>query len=314
MTITLFIDPSMDTILIPEIGSRQLFLEFAFLFSALVLLYLVGVMDDLIGVNYKTKFAIQLLCGIFIVTAGVWLNNFNGLLGFDKISPWFGYPFTVLVIVFIINAINLIDGIDGLASGLSIIAFAVLSFAFFMEGYLSFALIASATMGCLIAFFYYNVFGGGKNRKKRIFMGDTGTLTVGMVLAYLLIRYAMLVSTKTEFPNPLIIFSVVIIPCFDAVSVAICRLRIGKNPFKPDRNHLHHKFMRIGISPRRSLIIILGISAMFIVMNFVLIYYVCMQIKWIILIDIIVYLLTYILLDRRLKIVENQPESEESFE
>jgi UDP-N-acetylmuramyl pentapeptide phosphotransferase/UDP-N-acetylglucosamine-1-phosphate transferase len=306
MTVTLFIDPTMETILVPEIGSRQLFLEFAFLFSGLVLLYLVGVADDLIGVGYKAKFAVQLLCGIFTVTGGVWLNDFNGLLGVFEISPWFGYPFTVFVVVFIINAVNLIDGIDGLASGLCIIAFAVLSISFYVNGYLSFALIAVTTMGCLISFFYYNVFGRGRKLKKRVFMGDTGTLTIGMLLAYLLIRYAMIVSAKTVFPNPLIIFSVIIIPCFDAASVAISRIRRGKNPFKPDRNHLHHKLMRIGIYPRRALIIILTMSLVFIVMNYAFIHFMHMQIKWIILIDVMLCLLMYALLRRRLIIVENQ--------
>ena len=310
ITILLYIDPTIEILQIPEIGIKQIFLEFAFLFSSLILLFFIGVKDDLIGASYKSKFVVQVLCGVFLVMSRIWLNDFNGLLGFNRISPWVGYPLTVLIIVFIINAINLIDGIDGLASGLSIIAFAVLSYGFYQKGYLPFAIISMSSLGCLCAFFYYNVFGVGseKHRRKRIFMGDTGSLAIGMLLAYLLIRYTMTISSETGFlivfPNPLIMFSVIIVPCFDAVSVAVGRIRRGLNPFKPDRSHLHHKFMRIGFSSHLSLIIILSMSVIFIAMNFVLVRF--LQIKWILLIDVIIYLLIHIWLGRKLKIAEKQ--------
>jgi len=212
VTILLYIDPSIEILQIHEIGIKQIFLEFAFLFSSLILLFFIGIKDDLIGASYRSKFIIQILCGIFLVMSRIWLNNFNGLLGFASIPPIVGYPLTVLIVVFIINAINLIDGIDGLASGLSIIAFTVLAYGFYLKEHLAFALIAMASLGCLFAFFYYNVFGIGseKNRRKRIFMGDTGSLAIGMILAYLLIRYTMTVPTdkvnQVDFPNPLICF------------------------------------------------------------------------------------------------------------
>lgn len=309
VTISLYIDPTLKLLQIPEIGIKQIFLEFAFLFSSLILLYFIGIKDDLIGSSYKTKFVIQVLCGVFLVLSGIWVNDFNGLLGFFCISPWVGYPLTVLIVVFIINSINLIDGIDGLASGLSIIAFAILSYFFYQKGYFPFAVIAMSALGCLSAFFYYNVFGGGKIRKKRIFMGDTGSLAIGMLLAYLLIRYTMTLPAELNnvavFPNPLILFSIIIIPCFDAVSVAVGRIRRGLNPFKPDRSHLHHKFMRIGFSSHLSLIIILLMDAAFIIMNFGLVR--ITQIKWILLIDVVIYVAIHIWLGHKLKITEKQP-------
>ena len=310
VTISLYIDPTLTMIQIPEIGIKQIFIEFAFLFSGLILLYFVGIMDDLIGVGYRVKFVVQILCGTFLVISGVWLNDFNGLLGFDALSQWFGYPLTVLIVVFIINSINLIDGIDGLASGLSIIAFGVLSYIFFQKEYFPFALIAVAAIGCLLPFFYYNVFGRGRLRKKKIFMGDTGSLAIGMLLAYLLIRCTMTIpeiDNGIEFPNPLIVFSVIIIPCFDAVSVALYRIWKRKHPFKPDRNHLHHKFMRIGFSPAKSLIIILLMSVSFIAIDFGLSNYT--QIKWIILMNIVVYILIHIWLEYRMKATENKNKS-----
>ena len=305
VTVSLYIDPAMAVLQIPEIGIKQIFLEFAFLFSSLILLYFIGVKDDLVGASYKAKLIVQILCGIFLVMSGIWVNDFNGLLGFTRIPPQVGYPLTVFIIVFIINAINLIDGIDGLASGLSIIAFAVLSYFFYQKGYYPFAIISMSALGCLCAFFYHNVFGSGKIRKKKIFMGDTGSLAIGMLLAYLLIRYTMTIPNTEivfEFPNPLILFSVIIIPCFDAVSVAVGRIRRGLNPFKPDRSHLHHKFIRIGFSSHKSLIIILLMDAAFIAMNFGLAR--ITQIKWILLIDIVIYVAIHVWLGYKLKMVE----------
>ena len=300
VTISLYIDPSMEVLNIHEIGFKKLFTEFAALVSCLVLLYFVGIMDDLVGVRYKTKFAVQVLCGIILVLSGVWMNDFNGLLGFGEISPWVGYPLTVILVVYILNSINLIDGIDGLASGLSMIAFLVLAYCYYLKGYLLFSLLAVATLGCLLPFFHYNVFGGG-HRKKKIFMGDTGSLAVGMILAYLLIRYTMRIPSDMPYmrtiPNPLIIFSVILIPCLDVLNVVAYRIRKKKHPFKPDRNHLHHNLMEIGLSARQSLIIILLMSVLFIALNFILVRYT--QIKWILLLNVVLYSSIYMLLSSR---------------
>ena len=307
VTITLYIDPSMSVLEIPEIGFKKLFIEFAALFSCLVLLYFVGIMDDLVGVRYKTKFLVQILCGALLVASGVWLGDFNGLLGFNEVSKWIGYPMTILLVVYIINAINLIDGIDGLASGLSIIAFIVLAYCFYLKDYLLFSLISVAALGCLLPFFHFNVFGRGKNRKKKIFMGDTGSLAIGMIFAYLLIRYTMPNPLEVGFvihPNPLIIFSVILVPCLDVLNVAFYRIRKGNNPFKPDRNHLHHKLIRFGLSPRNSLIAILGVSILLVLLNFIFVRY--MQIKWIFLIDLVSYISFHFWLDKKLKTKETK--------
>lgn len=300
ITISLKIDSSMDILNIHEIGFKKLFTEFAALFSCLVLLYFVGIMDDLVGVRYKTKFAVQVLCGIILVISGVWINDFNGLLGFGQIPAWAGYPLTVILVVYILNSINLIDGIDGLASGLSMIAFIVLAYCYSLKGYLLFALLAVATLGCLLPFFHYNVFGGG-NRKKKIFMGDTGSLAIGMILAFLLIRYTMRIPSEMPYertiPNPLIIFSVILVPCLDVLNVVAYRIRKKKHPFKPDRNHLHHNLMEIGFSPRKSLIVILFMSTLFIALNFILVQFT--QIKWILLLDIVLYSSIYMWLSRK---------------
>ena len=99
------------------------------------------------GLRYRVKFVIQILCALLIVASGIWLNDFHGLFGLAGLSPWFGVPFSVLLVVFIINAINLIDGIDGLASGLSIVSAFFFGIMFCYEGYWGFAMLAFSLMG-----------------------------------------------------------------------------------------------------------------------------------------------------------------------
>lgn len=244
------------------------------LFSSLFVLYLMGVMDDLIGVRYRSKFALQIVCGSLMVTSGFFFNNLYGLFGIYEIPEWIGMPFTVFIIVYILNAINLIDGIDGLASGLSMIAFVAFGSMCLCLHWWIYAFIAFASFGVLIPFFYYNVF-GQVHRGRKIFMGDAGSLTIGMLLAILAIRLSMYDAIKESiFPKTILIaFSFLIVPMLDVVRVVVHRLRCGKSPFLPDKNHIHHKFMALGLTQHQALISITGIAFFFAVLNIGLIHY-----------------------------------------
>jgi UDP-N-acetylmuramyl pentapeptide phosphotransferase/UDP-N-acetylglucosamine-1-phosphate transferase len=175
-----------------------------------------------------------------------------------------------LTVVFITNAINLIDGIDGLASGLSSVSLLVFGFLFIEKGLWIYGMLAFSTFGVLIPFFYYNVFGSAEHARK-IFMGDTGSLTLGYILSFLAIKY----SQKSEFiPMTqgafVIAFSTLIVPCFDVVRVVIVRICNGKSPFEPDKNHIHHQFLAMGFTVRKSMLLILLVSCVFSVMNILL--------------------------------------------
>jgi UDP-N-acetylmuramyl pentapeptide phosphotransferase/UDP-N-acetylglucosamine-1-phosphate transferase len=152
---------------------------------------LTGITDDLIGVRYRQKFVIQILCACFFSIAELWINDLYGLLGIYAIPNWIGIPFTILTIVFITNAINLIDGIDGLASGLSSVALLVFGLLFIEKGLWMYSMLAFSTLGVLVPFFYYNVFGNAE-RARKIFMGDTGSLTLGYILSFLAIKYSLI--------------------------------------------------------------------------------------------------------------------------
>ena len=243
-----------------------------FLVCGLTLLYLTGITDDLIGVRYRQKFVIQILCACFFSISELWINDLYGLLGIYAIPNWIGIPFTILTIVFITNAINLIDGIDGLASGLSSVALLVFGLLFIEKGLWMYSMLAFSTLGVLVPFFYYNVFGNAE-RARKIFMGDTGSLTLGYILSFLAIKYSqnnpeVISNTKGTF---LIAFSTLIIPAFDVIRVVMVRLRNGKSPFEPDKNHIHHKFLAMGFTPRKAMIIIILISCAFSAVNILLI-------------------------------------------
>lgn len=141
--------------LLKEIGAEALPLAYAF--CAIIMLYLVGIADDLIGVRYRAKFFIQIVCGIMLVAGGVELSDLHGMLFIHSMPSWISIPLTVFVTVFIINAINLIDGIDGLASGLCSIAFLFYGMTFIWFHQYLYAMLAFATLGVLIPFYYYNV-------------------------------------------------------------------------------------------------------------------------------------------------------------
>ena len=254
----------------------------------LFLLYLTGMMDDLIGVRYRSKFLIQILCGILLVASGLCFDNLYGLFGIEAMPYYIGAPFTVFIIVYILNAINLIDGIDGLASGLSIIAFFAFGCMFIRLQWWMYAFICLATIGVLLPFFYYNVY-GNVHRGRKIFMGDTGSLTIGMLLAVMAIRLSMSDPLKeSTFPGAVVIaFSFLIVPMLDVVRVVLHRWRERKPLFLPDRNHIHHKFIALGLSQRQAMACIIGIALSFAVVNVFLIH--CLSTTILFLLDVAVW-------------------------
>ena len=248
--------------------SFKMLYEYLFLFVGMTLLYLVGVCDDLVGVGYRYKFAVQIAAAFLLVLSGNWFDSFGGLFGIYSVPVWVGVPFTVFIVVYITNAINLIDGIDGLASGLCCIALSVLSVIFFLRGQYVYALLAICTQGILMPFWCYNVFGNA-NRGHKLFMGDAGSLTLGYVISFLIIHMSVTNEVSPTLSNPymVIAFSTVLVPLLDVIRVVLHRLREHKNPFLPDKNHFHHKLLRTGMRVRMVMVCIIAISAFFILLN-----------------------------------------------
>ncbi len=241
-----------------------LYTELMLVLSAVLLLYFIGVGDDLVNVRYRTKLMVQVIAGILFTSSGMWINNLYGLFGLNEIHAAIGIPLTIFVIVFIINSINFIDGIDGLAAGISMFAFLCYGFIFLYTQSYIYSLLAFSSLGMLIPFFYYNVFGKA-NKGTKIFMGDSGSLTIGILLSIFAVKVCHYDPNGIhQSPQSIVFaFSILIVPMFDALRVILFRIYTGKSPFKPDKNHMHHQFLQLGFSHRIIMLMILMIVVFF---------------------------------------------------
>lgn len=277
-----------------HVSETSAFLDLLCLISGLTLMYIVGLADDLSGVSYKVKFIIQMLAAFSVVIGGFWINNLQGIFGIYEL-PWFiGVPLTILVAVFVMNAYNLIDGIDGLCSGLSIFALGLIGIWFTFNQLLFYGMMSFAILGVLSVFFFMNVYG----KKNKVFMGDTGSLTLGFIIVFLGFKFYWF-STNADlvvsFPNPLAsILGVTFLPLFDTVRVFSLRLLKGLSPFYPDKNHIHHKFLLVGFGHRSSSVCIIILQVFYCIMNTVL---QPLNVNIILIIDVLVALSGYMLLD-----------------
>ena len=277
------------------VWSSCLFMRYLFLVAGTTLLYLVGVADDLVGVSYRYKFVVQILSASFLPLSGLWINDLGGLLGLHAIPAFIGMPLTVFLVVYITNAINLIDGIDGLASGLTCIALGLLIIVCTLVGQWTHALLASATLGVVITFFYYNVFSVSG---RKLFMGDAVSLTLGYILSFLILHFWM----QQEYWEPfklnlnMVTISTLFIPLLDVVRVFYSRVRSGRNPFLPDKNHIHHKLLRTGMRIRTVMITLLMLSLFLVVANFVLSFYI--NATFMLLFDLIFWCTSHLVINR----------------
>ncbi len=240
--------------------------EGLFIGCSMLLLYIIGMADDLIGIRYRAKFIVQVVAALLLVTSGLLMHDLQGLFGIHEINRYAAVGFTVLLIVFFTNAINLIDGIDGLASGLSSIACAIYGGIALMNGAYLFSLISFCTCGAIVSFFCFNVFGNAEKHKK-IFMGDTGALTIGIVISALSLRLGDMDSIRYDFNPAVVAFAPLLVPCLDVVRVYMHRIRNGANPFLPDKNHIHHKLLAIGMHQRTAMTSIVLFSALLSIAN-----------------------------------------------
>lgn len=268
-------------------------------FCSILMLYLVGMADDLIGVRYSAKFVVQILCGVMLIAGGLQIDNLHGIMGIHQLPVWISWLLTILFVVFIINAINLIDGVDGLASGLSSIALLFYGYFFMIEERYIFAMLSFAGIGVLLPFFCYNVFGKAE-RQRKIFMGDTGSLTIGFMLCFLGIRLITCIPDDEGLPNSLLIMlSPLAIPSLDVVRVFIHRMRLHKNPFMPDKSHIHHKLLAAGMAQRWVMLVIVFGSVVLTSLNIFISRYV--EVTSLALFDIVLWTAFNIWLTNRIK-------------
>lgn len=236
-------------------------------FIAIMLLFMLGIMDDMKELSARYKFVIQIAIAFLVALSGIRITSFEGLFGINELPVYSQYTFTILAIVGITNAFNLVDGIDGLAGGLGFMSLVTLGVFLTISGDVNGALIAFALAGGLLAFLHYNF------SPAKIFMGDTGSLILGFTISVLCIRMLNVNSVSTSpILNhiPVFILGIVLIPVFDALRVFAIRIWKGKSPFEADKTHIHHLLTNNGFSHSFSVRVIYFLHALILIEAYLL--------------------------------------------
>jgi UDP-GlcNAc:undecaprenyl-phosphate GlcNAc-1-phosphate transferase len=221
------------------------------LLAGTLVLFFVGVKDDIMEVSVFKKFFAQVLaCGIVMFVADIRITSFQGLFGIEELSIGYSYAFTFLVILCVTNSINLIDGLDGLSGTLILIASVFFGLHFYSVQ-IEYSYVAFALAGGTLGFLRYNLINA------KIFMGDTGSLVCGFTLAVLAIKF---IELRVTTAAPAFAVAALFIPLFDTIRVFVIRIFNGKSPFSADRNHIHHYLIRSGLSHIHILIVLCTIQ------------------------------------------------------
>ncbi|MCB9203295.1 MAG: undecaprenyl/decaprenyl-phosphate alpha-N-acetylglucosaminyl 1-phosphate transferase [Flavobacteriales bacterium] len=256
-----------------SIFSNDVF-NYVFLLPSMFILFFTGVMDDILVISPKKKLYAQILTATLIsVGSQIRIDNFFGVLGIYEINYYISILFTISVVIFIINSFNLIDGIDGLAGGIGIIASVSFAVAFYKLGssmyeYAVFCLITAAS---LLAFLYFNL-----SKRYKVFMGDTGSLLIGFILSFFMIRFLDLFINRGDSvvlyhlqTAPAICVAIFIIPISDTLSVILIRLLNGKRPFQADKNHIHHRYLDLGLTHKQTSLVLLSFNVLIIIICYI---------------------------------------------
>jgi UDP-GlcNAc:undecaprenyl-phosphate GlcNAc-1-phosphate transferase len=269
---------------IPNIGGIAIFLGFLFacilflkataieygnfLLGASMIIFSMGIRDDMLGLNAYVKIGLQLLASFLVVFfADVRIDSLYGMFGIELLPNYVSIPFSIFIIIVITNAINLIDGVDGLATNVGIVTSFSFGIMFFDMNALGWSRIAFALCGALLGFIRYNF------SPAKIFMGDTGAYIVGFILAILTIQFIELNRFHTiDNPNPYIKSSPAVgigflfLPLFDTLRAFIIRIASGVSPFYADRQHLHHFLLDKNWTHRQISIFLPSLTLLFIIL------------------------------------------------
>jgi UDP-N-acetylmuramyl pentapeptide phosphotransferase/UDP-N-acetylglucosamine-1-phosphate transferase len=269
---------------IPTLGGLALFVGFFFSFvfwgydlhmrsfhsilSALIILFVVGIRDDLYPLKSWVKLGAQIVAALIVVVQGdVRITNLYGLLDLHDLPYLVTVAISTLAILAIMNGFNLIDGINGLSAGVAVIVLSTYGYWFYRMDNLVFVLLCVTLIGSLLAYLRFNFV-----RKANIFMGDSGSLVIGYLISVISIRF---IQQSREFePNyffsiagAVYAFNLLIIPLFDTLRVSVVRILKGYSPFRADRNHIHHTLIDIGLSHRQASLLLFAVNLGFIAMG-----------------------------------------------
>jgi len=237
-----------------------------YMLCAFIIIFLIGAKDDIIPLSPIKKMGGQVLTAFILVWfAGIQLTSLYGIFGIYDIPPYIGIPLTIFTIIVIINSLNLIDGINGLSGTVGLVICITFGYWFFRINRLDLAVLAASMSGALVAFLRYNI-------ESEIFMGDTGSLLVGLTASILALNF---IELNREYINeysvqsvPAVAVGVLIIPLFDTLRVFTLRVLRRRSPFSPDRTHIHHLLLDLEFSHLQATAILGGVNLLFIAIVF----------------------------------------------
>lgn len=252
--------PGMDEALFPDLYRAMggAYRDFKYVIAALVLLFFIGVKDDIVGFSPVKKLVGHMVVGyILVVMAGIRIHDMHGIFGIYELAPSISIAFSFFVYVVVVNAINLVDGVDGLAGGVGLIASVAFGTWLFLAGDVALSLLAFVLAGALLGFLVFNY------HPARIFMGDSGSLIIGAVLSVLAMKVvdhdtSRLPLKLQQLPTPIFAMAVLAYPLVDTLRVFVVRMVRGISPFSADKNHIHHRLLALGLGHRGTTTMIYG--------------------------------------------------------
>ncbi len=237
--------------------------NYNYLVGALMIIFFIGIKDDILITAPIKKLMGQLLAaGILVVLGGVRITSMYGFLGVETLSPEISASLTIFTLVVIMNGFNLIDGINWLSSGVSVVVTSFFGAWFWVTGHNDLAIVSSSLVGSLLGFMWFN------KTPAKIFMGDTGSLILGLIIGVQTIYFIRLSPESNWSLNsaPIVAFGVLIVPLFDTLRVFVSRALKGKSPLNPDKNHIHHKLLELGFSHMKASCVIMLFNVLFVFM------------------------------------------------
>ena len=238
--------------------------ELKFILAGIIILFFVGIKDDILIIAPLTKLSGQILAAFLIVFfTDLQITDLHGFFGITDIPQFIGIPLTIFVFLVVINGFNLIDGIDGLSASIGVVVTCTLGLWFYLTKEYQYVILSASVAGALFGFLRFNVF----SKKNKIFMGDTGSLILGLIISVLIIKFNQKNIDQNfdyaKYAAPVISIAILIIPLYDTLRVMFIRFFQRKPLFKPDKQHIHHIFLSLGLSHKQAVLILVLINILF---------------------------------------------------
>lgn len=243
--------------------------DLKYMIAAMILLFFIGVKDDIVGFSPVKKLMGHMMVGyILVVMAGIRITDMHGVFGIYELPDSISIAFSFFVYVVLVNAFNLIDGVDGLAGGIGLIASLAFGYWLLLAGDVALALLAFVLSGALAGFLVFNI------HPARIFMGDSGSLIIGAILAVLAMRVvdhdtSRLPQYLRQIPTPIFAMAVLAYPLVDTLRIFVYRMVRGISPFAADRNHIHHRLLALGLGHRGTTLVLYAYAIAIIALSLV---------------------------------------------